>query len=272
MGLADLHLHTNHSNGTFTPEEIVRQANQAGLKAISITDHDAVSGIDLAIEEGKGLGVEVIPGVELSVIYRNKDIHVLGYFIDYRDERLLHYLDLFKTARVRRIEKMVSKLNEKGLPIKVESVLAKAGFGTMGRPHVAQVLVEEGYVTTYEEAFQNYLGDQGLAYVEKYRMSPEEGIALIHSVGGVSVLAHPVCYNQDEIIPDLVKKGLDGLETIQSDNFGIDAHHYQRIAQKYNLLESGGSDYHGERRSGATIGSRTIPYDWVEKLRQIANK
>lgn len=270
MEFADLHLHTIHSDGTSTPEEVVRQAKNCGLKAISITDHDAVSGIDPAIAAGHESGIEVIPGVELSVTHRGKDIHLLGYFIDYTDRRFLSRLDAFRTERMRRVERMVAKLSEIGLPIKAEAVLAKAGSGAVGRPHVARVLVEEGYVASYEEAFQKYLGDQGPVHAEKYRMSPEEGIALIRSVGGVSVLAHPGCYNEDEIIQELVKNGLDGIETTQSESLWEDAQHYQKIAQKYHLLESGGSDYHGERGSGAAIGTRSIPYSFVEKLRDLS--
>lgn len=270
MELADLHIHTIYSDGTFTPEEVVRRAKSAGLKAISITDHDAVEGIEPAILAGKAVGVEVIPGVELSVTYQGKDIHLLGYFINYKDKRFLNYLDIFRTERLRRVEKMVGKLNQMGLAVKMESVLAKAGSGAIGRPHVAQVLVEEGYVTGYEEAFQKYLSNQGPASIEKYRVSPEEGIALIQSVGGVSVLAHPGVYNQDEMIQELANKGLDGIEVIQSEHLWEDTQRYQRIAQKYNLLESGGSDCHGERASGAAIGTRSIPYSFVEKLHALS--
>ena len=270
LELADLHLHTNHSDGTSTPEEVVKQARLANLKAISITDHDAVSGIDLAMAVARELGIEVIPGVELSVTYQGKDIHILGYFIDYKDKKFLDYLELFKIARIRRVEKMIAQLNRKGLPIRVESVLAKAGSGAVGRPHIAEVLVEEGYVASYEEAFQKYLGDQGPIFAEKYPLSPEEGIALIQSIGGVSVLAHPGCYNQDEIIPELAKKGLDGIETTPPQNFPGDPQHYARMAQRYHLLESGGSDYHGERGGGTPMGTRAIPYSFVEKLRQRA--
>ncbi len=271
MELADLHLHTVHSDGTSTPEEVVKRAKLANLKAISITDHDAVSGINAAMAVAEELGIEVIPGVELSVTYQGKDIHILGYFINYKDKKFLDYLELFKIGRIRRVEKIIAQLNRRGLSIRVESVLAKAGFGVVGRPHIAEVLVEEGYVTSYEEAFQKYLGDQGPIFAEKYPLSPEEGIALIQSIGGVSVLAHPGCYNQDGIIPELAKKGLDGIETVPPPNFLGDPQHYTRMAQRYHLLESGGSDYHGERGGGAPIGMRAIPYNFVEKLKQRAS-
>jgi predicted metal-dependent phosphoesterase TrpH len=267
--MADMHMHTIYSDGALSPFELIKRISNVGLGTISITDHDSVGAIDEAIALGNDLGVEVIPGVELSSNIGEKDIHILGYFVDYKDPQLLEYLSLFRGERLKRAEKIVAKLNHLQIPLKLETVLDRAGSGSVGRPHIAQALVTEGFIESYEQAFYKYIGVGCPAYEKKIHFSPEDAIALLASVGGLSFLAHPGKYTSDADIQRLIKHGLDGIEVIYPSHTPDRIRHYRMIAAEYFLLESGGSDFHGGmREDDHLIGAFTVPLEAVENMKR----
>ncbi len=265
---ADLHIHTKCSDGIFTPEEIVEKARIVGLHAISITDHDSVLGIDKAKPAALEKGIEIIPGVEMSSTYKGHDIHVLGYFFDYQHSDLKEYLDHCRHLRTERAERMVSKLVKMGVKIGIEQIIVKAQNGSVGRPHIAAVLQDGGYVKSFSEAFSKYLGAHSPAYVKSIETHPADVISLINKAGGLSFLAHPAQNVPDEILKQLITFGLDGIEIIHPSHDTYRQNYYREIANEYFLLFSGGSDYHGMReRDNEVFGNFTIPYQWVEKMK-----
>jgi len=264
---ADLHIHTKCSDGLFTPEEIVRKAVHAGLKAISITDHDTVTGIDQAKPLALELGLELIPGVEMSSAYKGYDIHILGYFFDYQQSELKGYLDHCRRLRTERAERMVQKLGKMGVKIEIEQIIMKAQNGSVGRPHIAAVLQDGGFVKSFSEAFSKYLGSHSPAYVKSIETHPEEVIRLINEAGGLSFLAHPAQNTTDEVLKQLISFGLDGLEIIHPSHDAYRQNYYREIANEYFMLFSGGSDYHGLKDHEDTFGQVWIPYDWVTKMK-----
>ncbi len=267
--LADLHMHTTCSDGALSPCELLQRINNVGIGTISITDHDSVEAVDEAIALGKELGIEVIPGVELSSDIGERDIHILGYFIDYRDLQLLEYLSLFRRERLKRAERIVAKLNHMNVPLTLEAVLDKAGAGSVGRPHIAYALMEGGFTESYEGAFVKYIGVGRPAYEQKIHFAPEDSIALIASVGGLSSLAHPGKYTSDADINRLIKHGLDGIEVVHPSYSPERTKHYHLIAGEYFLLESGGSDFHGGMKDDDhLIGAYTIPLELVESMKR----
>ncbi|MDD2679983.1 MAG: PHP domain-containing protein, partial [Candidatus Omnitrophica bacterium] len=208
MKFADLHLHTIFSDGTYAPEELVSQSLKKGLSAIAIVDHDTVDGLAPALAASEESGLEVLSGVELSAEYKNQEVHILGYLIDYRDPALLKKTASLRSNRVERVYKIVAKLNALGVPLNPQSVFDLAGNGTVGRLHIARALVKEGLVRSIYEVFQKYIGDNGPAYVLGFRFSPQEAIEFIKRAGGIPVLAHPYTLNNDELILEFVKLGL----------------------------------------------------------------
>jgi predicted metal-dependent phosphoesterase TrpH len=264
---ADLHIHTKCSDGLFTPEEIVRKAVHAGLKAISITDHDTVTGIDQAKPLALELGLELIPGVEMSSAYKGYDIHILGYFFDYQQSELKGYLDHCRRLRTERAERMVQKLGKMGVKIEIEQIIMKAQNGSVGRPHIAAVLQDGGFVKSFSEAFSKYLGSHSPAYVKSIETHPEEVIRLINEAGGLSFLAHPAQNTTDEVLKQLISFGLDGLEIIHPSHDAYRQNYYREIANEYFMLFSGGSDYHGLKDHEDNFGQIWIPYDWVTKMK-----
>jgi predicted metal-dependent phosphoesterase TrpH len=265
----DLHIHTNASDGQQTVQEVVRLALKRQLRAIAITDHDSVAAIAEAIETAEGSELEIIPGVELGVDHYGADVHLLGYLIDYQDEILLHELRRFQDMRYRRGQKIVDKLNQLGVDLKMETVMAIAGESPVGRPHVADAMVREEYVTTYSEAFARYLGYHAPAYVPRTGLSAREAIDLIHSVGGVVVLAHPGILDRDDLIPGLVDQGLDGLEAFHYRHDHQTGRRYILMAHRYGLVFSGGSDCHGSRSGEeGNLGRVPVPYHCVTALKK----
>lgn len=266
---ADLHIHTKCSDGIFSPKEIVVRAAASGLSAISITDHDSVAGIDEAKPLATTKGIELIPGVEMSSTYKNHDIHVLGYFFDYQHSELKRYLDHCRHLRTERAERMVSKLEKMGVKICIEQIILKAQNGSVGRPHIAAVLQDGGYVKSFSEAFSKYLGAHSPAYVKSIETHPAEIIKLINDAGGLSFLAHPAQNVPDEILKQLITFGLDGIEIVHPSHDAYKQNYYREIANEYFLLFSGGSDYHGlKEHDNQTFGSITIPYKWVSKMKR----
>ena len=265
---ADLHIHTKCSDGVFTPEEIVEKAKQTGLKAISITDHDSVLGIDEAKPLASKYGIELISGVEMSSTYQGYDIHILGYFFDHKNSELKRYLDLCKQLRTERAERMVGKLARMGVKIEIEQIILKAQNGSVGRPHIAAVLQDGGFVKSFSEAFSKYLGSHSPAYVKSIETPPAEVIRLINEAAGLSFLAHPGQNIPDEILRQLINFGLDGIEIIHPSHDTYKENYYREIANEYFLLFSGGSDYHGLKDQEKDLfGQITIPYEWVTKMK-----
>ena len=266
---ADLHLHTCYSDGNYSPTEIIQKAKEAELKVISITDHDSVSGIDEAIEVGKENNIEVVAGIELSARCESSEVHILGYFIDYKNRDLVEKLSFFQNERLRRAERIVNKLNKMNIPITIDSVLDQVNGDSVGRPHIANALVEEGHAESYNEAFNRYIGNGRPAYEQKWNFSPEETIRLISQAGGLSFLAHPGRSLNEELIYRLIKAGLDGIEVIHPSHSPDLVYYYRGIVNEYCLLESGGSDYHGgERGDDDAFGQYYIPIATVDIMRR----
>jgi hypothetical protein len=265
----DLHLHTSYSDGNLTPDELMKKAKQAGLKCISIVDHDNIDGTDEAVKLGKQLDIEVIPGVELSTTVDNLDIHILGYFVDYHDKTLLDYLKFFREERLKRAERIVNKLNKLKVPLKLESVIAKNRTGSIGRPHIANALVEGGLIRSYQAAFDQYIRNGGPAYESKYTLTPSDAISLINKAGGLSFIAHPNYIKDEKIFSELINQGIDGIEVIHPSHPPETVDFLRKIASGYFLLMSGGSDYHGGLKNDEnTFGTFTIPYKMVTAMKQ----
>lgn len=268
-GKADLHTHTTFSDGTLSPYELVKKAKDVGLVALSITDHDNVGAIDEAMEWGKSMGITVVPGVELSATLGEKDVHILAYFIDHKDQTFLDYLTFFRIERRKRAERMVEKLNKINIPLKLDTVLDRAGIGSVGRPHIAHALVEEGLTETYHEAFEKYIGMGGPAYEKKFQLTPEDAFKLINKSGGLSFFAHPGRSVGEAEILQLIKVGLDGIEVVHPSHSDGQQQFYRQIVNQYFLLESGGSDFHGGKRNDdQTFGLYTVPLHVVETMRK----
>jgi predicted metal-dependent phosphoesterase TrpH len=248
-GRADLHMHTIHSDGTLTPPELVKRGKSAGLTTISITDHDNVGGINEAKTIGDELGLEVIAGVELSAAVDDQDVHILAYFIDIKNQDLLDHLAFFRYERKKRAERIVGKLNNLKVPLKLESVLEQAGSGSVGRPHIANALLEEGLTETYNEAFFKYIGFGRPAYEKKYQVSPQAAVKLISSAGGLSFIAHPGNSLDEGVILELINEGVDGIEVIHPSHSPDRTAYFNGIVNEYFLLASGGSDFHGGKKN-----------------------
>ncbi|MFZ5899656.1 MAG: PHP domain-containing protein [Bacillota bacterium] len=264
---ADLHVHTTASDGSENPKEIVRQAALLGLRAVAITDHDTVRGVEEGLRSGAAYNVEVVPGVEINTDFNAREAHVLGYYVDFKNQEFLKKLNSLANARTDRIKKMVAKLQSAGLPITLADVLREAGDGTVGRPHVAAALVRLGIVASPVEAFERFIGRNRPGYVPRSKFSPQEAVKLILAAGGVPVLAHPGTVGDDRIIEDLAEVGLKGLEVYHPDHDEETVNHYLTIAGNLELLVTGGSDYHG-RGYHACLGGITVPYSVVEALQQ----
>lgn len=265
---ADLHIHTYYSDSTSSPQEVVDDAVAAGLSCIAITDHDVIDGIDPVKSAAEPHGLEVIAGIELSSELNGKDIHILGYGFDYNSSPLVDKLHDIQQARIERIKKMIEKLKSLGIDnITFEDVAAKTRSDSVGRPHLAMVLQEKGWVSSMRAAFDKYIGEGGPAYFTKYNQTPFEAIKLITDSGGVAVMAHPMYTQKDELISQFVKGGLGGLEVYYPNCTETVLKFYKNLASKYNILATGGSDAHGKAKTHTYIGKTQIPYELVEALK-----
>ncbi len=264
----DLHVHTYYSDGMLSPEEVVTAAKKAGLKAVGIVDHDTVNGLDEAEKEGEKQNLIIVPGTELSSQYKGMDIHILGYYFDRDNKDIKDYLEKFQHERFIRAEKMVSNLNKIGVKISIDDVIDKAKGENIGRPHIADVLLEKGYVETFQEAFYRYIGYGSDSYVEKFKITPHDAIRLISRANGLSFLAHPGPSISDNMIMEFAKAGLDGIEIVHPRHSESRTAHLQKLARKMDLLVCGGSDCHG-RNGEITIGQYTIPYAILEEFHEI---
>ena len=277
MGGIDLHTHTNHSDGTFAPAELVELALRRGLDVVAITDHDTTDGIDEAAAAGGAFGVEVVPGVELSAEYQGTSVHVLCFWMDPSDEELRAELGRLRDERFRRGELMVERLHALGYPVSFERVREIAGAGVIVRPHVAQAMVEAGIVATEEEAFDRFIGDGGPAHVPKHALHPLDAVSLIRGAGGVCVLAHPGMWGHQSSVPhDLIEAmaaaGMGGLEADAGDHTPEQREHYREMARRLGLVVTGGSDCHGTRYDPVRLGSVTTEPDQFEALRALAGR
>lgn len=269
-GTIDLHLHTTCSDGLDTPEEMVASALEQEYTVIAITDHDTVAGVERAIRAAEGYPLEVVPGIELSAMDGDDDIHILGYYINYTNPEFLDRISFFMEKRLERAEKIVESLNYLGLDISLDSVLKIAHGAPIGRPHIAEALLSEKLIDRYAEAFIRYIGFKGPAYVPKYRITPFEAIELIRSNGGVPVIAHPCSIQRDEIIPNLVDYGLMGIEAVHPLHTPEKQDHYRRMAEQYGLVVTGGSDWHGlSRRSNYSniVATSVVPESTIREMK-----
>ncbi len=266
---ADLHLHSIFSDGQDEPAELVRKASQKGLSVISLTDHDTINGVSEAVKAGEEFKIEVIAGAELSTMFHNLDIHILGYFIDMENPGLNQALARFAEARRSRAEKMVKKLQAQGLSIEFEDVKKLAGKGRIGRPHLARALVQIGAVQSFDEAFHKFIGTHCQAYVHKYDIKPAEAVDLIHDAGGLAILAHPLTGREGETeVLEILESGLDGMEVIHPKLSPKDSERLRRIAEDRGILLTGGSDYHGESHGPGALGECTVPVSYVQALKK----
>ncbi len=264
----DLHVHSNNSDGACGVEEILQMALERGLAAIAITDHDCIDAYPQAVERGIELGIEVIPGVEISSNIGRTDIHILGYGIDTGNETLRTKLHEMKDARYVRAEKMVANLNRLGIDLRFETVLKVAGTAAIGRPHIATAMLQEELIYSFREAFDRCIGYDSPAYVEKMQIAPAEVFRLILDAGGVPVLAHPAITRVDECIPQFVRDGLMGLEVYHSETSAAVERFYTEIAHKHGLLMTGGSDFHSPARHGrGELGVPRVPHSFAVALR-----
>jgi predicted metal-dependent phosphoesterase TrpH len=263
---ADLHLHSNFSDGTYTPEELAGHGQRVGLTAMALTDHDTVEGCLRMTAACAERNITFVPGTELTAEIDGLEVHILGLFIDPLNPQLLAEMAKFQNVRQERIHEMVAKLNEKNVPLRAEAVFKIANCRAPGRPHVGRALVQAGICSSLDEAFDRFLKKGKAAWVPKFKMSAHDAIRLIHTAGGLAVLAHPALNRGDEIIPDLVASGMDGIECFHSKHSGCTAQHYLQIADQHGLLVTGGSDCHGMSKNKPLIGSIKLPIREFEKL------
>ncbi|MCL6451172.1 MAG: PHP domain-containing protein [Acetobacteraceae bacterium] len=262
-------MHTSASDGTESPEAMVRRARALGFCALGIADHDTLDGLPAAESAARSEGLEVVPGVEINTDYQQREVHVLGYYPNLAHPPFLGLLRRLREGRTERLQRMLARLEEAGLPLSLERVLALAAGGPVGRPHVAQAMHERGYVRSIKEAFERYLGLGRPGYVERYRVTPQQAVEQILDARGVPVLAHPGLVARDELVVELVEVGLKGLEVYHPDHKPADVRRYLELAQRLGLLVTGGSDCHGPAAGRpALLGSVRIPYVLLEKLKE----
>jgi predicted metal-dependent phosphoesterase TrpH len=282
MGYVDLHIHTTASDGVMSPSEIVRYAKAKGLQAIAITDHDTIEGLEEGLLEGERIDFEVIPGIEISAEHSPGSMHLLGFFLDIHHPLLNERLGYLQKARAERNPKIVDRLNRLGIELTYEEVLKASGGGQVGRPHFAQVLLEKNYVRSFQEAFERFLKKGAPAYVDKFRFTAKEAIHFINEAKGVAVLAHPNTLNMngyselENLILRLTEEGLRGIEVYYPEHSVLEVAQYKTLAERYGLLMTGGTDYHGIEKNGLDIGvgrgDMRLPYSIVEGLKAARNQ
>lgn len=273
----DLHVHSCFSDGTYTPGQLIRLAKDSGLSAIALTDHDTVAGIPEAMDAASGSGIELIPGIEMSCLYQRKDIHIVGLLIDHENTSLLRSIHHYQNNRTKRNELMAEKLTEGGFPVTVPELEQRFPDATLTRAHFARFFVEKGIWNDKNEAFDNYIGEGCPYYVEKAYVSPEDAIRVIHQAGGIAILAHPLLYHMTErqlesMIVYLKGVGLDGIETIYSTYSDAQQIYMLHLAAAYQLLKSGGSDFHGANKPGLSLGTGygklRVPVSYLHTIKE----
>lgn len=260
MANVDLHTHSNKSDGSLSPTALIDEAKSIGLSAIALTDHDTIDGLEEAIDHGNEIGIKVIPGVELSTEYMGRDVHIIGLFINYKDQSFLDHLKKFVDSRDERNKKMCQKLTNAGMPVIYEELIEMFGESVLTRAHYARYMLSKGYIKSLPEAFERYIGDHSPYYVPREKVTPKQGVELILNAGGIPVLAHPILYKLgkdalNKLVSELKEYGLVGIEAIYSTYTNADERTIRDLAKKYNLLISGGSDYHGAAKPGLNLGT-----------------
>ena len=274
MDTIDLHTHSTFSDGTFTPLQLVKYAEEKGLKAFALTDHDTTEGV----KEAKSIetNVEVISGVEISTRYDKKEIHIVGLYVNENDADLNKQLKYYREKRVTRNFEILEKLNSLGVNITIDDVKESCTGDVISRAHIAKALVSKGFVGSYTEAFDRYLGDNKCAYVPRETLNYEESMELITKAGGVPVLAHPLLYKMSDttlenMMVKLRQKGLKAVEVYYSTHSNSDTQHIMAMANRVGLIYSGGSDFHGATKPkidmGTGMGKLAVPYEILEKIR-----
>jgi hypothetical protein len=276
MQFVDLHCHSTASDGTFAPADVIALAVRNGLSALSLTDHDTVAGVPEAAEAARKAGIDFLPGIEISCdVPKPATMHLLGYGVDPNSPILLDMTTRLIEGRNDRNPKIIHRLNELGLKISMEELEAQANGGVIGRPHVAAILLRKGYVSSIKNAFDKYLAPGGAAYFDKERISPRQAIDMVRRSGGLPVLAHPSQLRTqndaqlDRTVKDLADLGLAGLEVIHSDNSEAMVARYSALADKYGLLKTGGSDFHGSNKKDIQLGianGRKVPREFYDEL------
>jgi len=274
----DLHCHSTASDGTFAPADVVKLAVDSGLSALALTDHDTICGISEAAATAKAAGLDFLPGIELSCeVPKPATMHLLGYGVNPQSPVLLNLTTRLVDARNNRNPQIIRKLNELGVAITMEEVEAESGGTVIGRPHIAAILVRKGYVSSMKQAFDKYLAQGGAAYFDKERLTAAQAIGLVLQSGGIPTLAHPIQLRTendaqlDRIVKDLVDNGLLGLEVIHSDHDAEHVEKYTKLADRYGLLKTGGSDFHGTNKKDIGLGiarGRRIPREFYDALVQ----
>lgn len=277
----DLHVHSNRSDGSETPSALVDIALEKGLAAFALTDHDTTDGLAEALAYAADKDIEVIPGIEFSTEYEGRDIHVVGLYIDYTEERFQHYLKDFQNSRDLRNQKMCKKLQEHGVDIIYKQLLAEFPGSVLTRAHYARFLLAHGYVKGLPEAFDRYVGDHAPCFIPREKVTPMQAVHLILQSGGVPVLAHPILYHMsderlDKLVATLKQEGLVGIEAIYSTYNTAEEQQIRRLAAKYELLLSGGSDFHGAAKPGLSMGTGYgklyVPYEILTGMKQYLRK
>lgn len=272
----DLHMHTTASDGTSTPEDLVKTCTELGLETIAVTDHDNTTAVEPVKEAAEEYELEVISGIEISTYRGEAEYHILGYFIDIENDSLLGLTEAIIQSRIDRTHEMIEKLTEMGYPLEFSDVKKFASGVSLGRPHIARALMEKGYVNSINEAFtDDFIGGGGRAYVEKKKVLPVEAITVILKAGGVPVIAHPHLINHGKPldkkeIERLKDVGLKGVEVYQTKHDKKTAEKYKKIAEELGLLITGGSDYHGDNSPGILPGDQGISREEFVKLQNFA--
>lgn len=273
----DLHVHSNKSDGSLTPSELVDYALEKNLAAFALTDHDTTEGLEEAIAYAKDKPIEIIPGIEFSTEYQGRDIHIVGLYIDYKHPEFLKQIKTFQDSRIHRNRKMCELLQKEGIDITYEKLLAENSESVITRSHYAAYLLSHGYIKNLKEAFERYIGDHAKCYVPREKITPAEAIALIKKVGGIPVLAHPVLYHMahrqlDTLVASLKEAGLVAIEAVYSTYTPADERDIKRLAAKYDLKISGGSDFHGKAKPGLELGTGYgklfVPEEILQKLKE----
>lgn len=269
----DLHVHTKASDGLYSPADIVKMAVSAGVSVLGIADHDTVNGIDEALAAASNKELELIPGVEINSYNGNAEYHILGYFLDHKNSELLRALEELRAARIRRMHRIVSKLGLIGITVDPRDILWFAESGTVGRPHIAQVLVRNGYAASIRDAFDRYIGEGKPAYAPRSKLTPVEAIDIITTAGGLAALAHPGLWHGDALIPQLAAWGIVGIEVYSPDHTAEQVARYRDIARGLGLIAIGGSDFHGWGDPARNkIGMSSTPPEEFARLRDMSRK
>lgn len=267
----DLHIHTKYSDGLLDPSNVVDLAFEKGLDGLSITDHDTVSGLketENYIKSNYKNQIKFIPGIEFGCIYGEEEIHILGYFIDYNDSRLLNLIDKLKSSRINRSKKMIQKINELGFHISFEEIFVESNDNFIGRPHIARAMVKKGYVDDISDAFKKYIGIGKPAYVDRFKLEVEDTIELINEIGGIAILAHPGLLKDKTNINRCIEWGINGLECIHSEHSDTQVNQFIEICKENDLKITGGSDCHGQIIKGELLlGNYYVELDNIYDLK-----